>query len=220
MSDSKEAILNRVRECLRDRRVDTPAGSENIKRTFIQSGSLEGSRLTEMFAERTGEYQAEVDIIRSEELVDAIGQACKKHDVQKLVVPPGLPEEWLPEKIKIMRDEGIPLTHEELDSADAVLTGCSLAVAQTGTIVLDGGEAQGRRALTLLPDFHICVVKSDQIVEVIPQAFARLREKFRDSLPPITFISGPSATSDIELSRVEGVHGPRRLQVFILNTHS
>lgn len=216
MSGSKEAILKRVREGLKDRLAETPAGSENIEKTFIQKGSLSGSSLTEMFAERTGEYRADVEIVRSGELAGAIGRVCSKHQVQKLVLPPGLPEEWLPENVEIMRDNGSTLTHEELDSADAVLTGCSLAIAQTGTIVLDGGEAQGRRALTLLPDFHICVVKPEQIVEVIPEAFTRLRERFGDSLPPITFISGPSATSDIELSRVEGVHGPRRLQVLIL----
>ena len=107
------------------------------------------------------------------------------------------------------------MANEALDTVDGVLTGCSAAIAETGTIVLDGGARQGRRALTLVPDLHLCVVELDQIVGTVPEAFERLAPAARE-LRPFTFISGPSATSDIELSRVEGVHGPRRLEVFIV----
>lgn len=100
----------------------------------------------------------------------------------------------------------------ELDDADTALTGCALAIAETGTIVLDGGPLSGRRALTLIPDHHVCIVRADQVVSSVPEAFERL-EPGR----PITFVSGPSATSDIELQRVEGVHGPRRLDVVVVS---
>ena len=107
------------------------------------------------------------------------------------------------------------LANEALDTVDGVLTGCCAAIAETGTIVLDGGARQGRRALTLVPDLHLCVVEVDQIVGTVPEAVERLAPAARERRP-FTFISGPSATSDIELSRVEGVHGPRRLEVFIV----
>lgn len=217
MNQSKKAILNRVREGLNDRRGESPAGSEDLENDYIQSGNLTGNELTGLFAERVGEYRADVNIVDRSDLKDAIERVCSDHNVKMLVLPPGLPGDWVPGNVEIMTDDN-HLTHNELDSGDAVLTGCSLAIAQTGSIVLDGGQSQGRRALTLLPDFHICVVAADQIVQVVPEAFARIRQKYEKKLPPITFISGPSATSDIELKRVEGVHGPRRLHVFIVNS--
>ena len=111
-----------------------------------------------------------------------------------------------------MRDDA--LSNRQLDESDGVLTGCALAIAQTGTIVLDSGTAQGRRAITLLPDYHLCIVHAAQIVGLVPEAIERLHGTVRR---PITFISGPSATSDIEFSRVEGVHGPRTLDVLIVD---
>jgi L-lactate dehydrogenase complex protein LldG len=107
------------------------------------------------------------------------------------------------------------LDDTELATIDGVLTGCALAIAETGTVVLDGGAAQGRRALTLLPDLHILVVLADQVVGDVPEAIGLLREAVRTRRAQITFISGPSATSDIEFSRVEGVHGPRRLVILL-----
>jgi L-lactate dehydrogenase complex protein LldG len=118
-----------------------------------------------------------------------------------------------------LRDAARPrLTKEELDKSDGVLTSCALGIAQTGTIVLDAGEGQGRRALTLLPDYHLCIVREDQIVGLVPEAFAMLENTVKNEGRAITFISGPSATSDIELNRVEGVHGPRTLEVLIVNS--
>jgi L-lactate dehydrogenase complex protein LldG len=125
-------------------------------------------------------------------------------------VPPGLPGEWRPPGLDVVEDHG--LTARELDGLDGVLTGCTLAIAETGTLVLAAGPAEGRRALTLVPDLHICVVRASQVVDGVPAAFAELGSLARR---PLTLVSGPSATSDIELNRVEGVHGPRTLVVLV-----
>ncbi|MEV1321893.1 LUD domain-containing protein [Micromonospora arborensis] len=131
-------------------------------------------------------------------------------EVDRLAVPTDIPAGWLAGYAGQVRRDAPPLSPAELDVVDAVLTGCAVAVADTGTIILDAGPAQGRRALTLVPDRHICVVRTDQVVGLLPEALTRL-----DPRAPQTWISGPSATSDIELNRVEGVHGPRRLEVVL-----
>ena len=145
----------------------------------------------------------------------AIEAACARQRVGSLVAPADLPEGWRPDGVAVALDEP-PLANRRLDRADGALTGCALAIAETGTIVLDAGAVQGRRALTLLPDLHICVVRAGQIVASVPEAFELLAASVRESARPLTLISGPSATSDIELKRVEGVHGPRRLEVVIV----
>ena len=164
-------------------------------------------------AERVADYQAVVRVVEADALAAALGEACGRRGASRLVVPADLPEAWRPPAVELVPDDG--LANEALDTVDGVLTGCSAAIAETGTIVLDGGARQGRRALTLVPDLHLCVVEVDQIVGTVPEAFERLAPAARERRP-FTFISGPSATSDIELSRVEGVHGPRRLEVFIV----
>jgi L-lactate dehydrogenase complex protein LldG len=170
--------------------------------------------LVAQFAERVAEYKAQVRRVQAHELPATIAAACAARGVRRLVVPPDVPTEWLPPNIEALPDTN--LSHAALDAADGVLTGCALGIAQTGTIVLDGGPQQGRRAISLLPDYHLCVVRAEQVVGLVPEAIAALAPAVRDARRPLTFISGPSATSDIELNRVEGVHGPRTLEVCIV----
>src|SRR5205085_10441360 len=133
--------------------------------------------------------------------------------LKKLVVAAGVPEDWRPQGVALLDERSA--SDPELDTLDGVLSGCAVAIAETGTIVLDGGPRSGRRAITLVPDHHICVVEEDQIVMLVPEAFARLEQAVRERRAPVTLVSGPSATSDIELNRVEGVHGPRTLVVVL-----
>src|SRR6185437_13789731 len=137
---------------------------------------------------------------------------CAAHGARRLAVPPDLPEGWLPPGVEATGDATVPA----LDRVDGVLTGCAAAIAETGTIVLDGGPGQGIRALTLVPDLHICVVAAELVCTSVGEAFQRVEPSVRRRRAPLTLISGPSATSDIELSRVEGVHGPRRLEIVIV----
>lgn len=217
MADAKETILWRIRRATRDVPADEHSEDVAVERGYRKEDESPREEIVERFAERVAEYEATVHRVKKDELKEAIEEALKRRGVKHLVVPPHLPREWVPEYIETLRDAARPrLTNEELDGSDGVLTGCSLGIAQTGTIVLDSGRAQGRRALTLLPDYHLCVVREDQIVGLVPEAFAKLEETVKDEGRAITFVSGPSATSDIELDRVEGVHGPRTLEVLIV----
>jgi L-lactate dehydrogenase complex protein LldG len=216
MATAKETILWRVRRATRD----VPEGERpedvTVERGYRKQDTAAREEIVERFAKSVAEYEATVRRVTSDELSGAIEVALARRGVKRLVIPPYLPEEWIPEGIETLRDAARPrLTNEELDTSDGVLTGCALGIAQTGTIVLDSRRAQGRRALTLLPDYHLCVVREDQIVGLVPEAFAKLEAAVKSEGRAITFISGPSATSDIELDRVEGVHGPRTLEVLI-----
>ena len=216
MADAKETILWRIRRATLDVPEDERLEDVGVARGYRAKDEASREEIVERFAERAAEYEAAVRRVRADELPGAIEEALGRRGVKRLVIPPYLPKEWVPESVETLRDAARPrLTKEELDGSDGVLTGCALAIAQTGTIVLDSGRAQGRRALTLLPDYHLCVVQEDQIVGLVPEAFAELEEAVKSDGRAITFISGPSATSDIELDRVEGVHGPRTLEVLI-----
>lgn len=162
------------------------------------------------FAERVADYRAGVTTCAAEAVAAAVSAALELHQASRVAVPAGLPDSWIPAGLGVAVDDP-PLPVLALDRIDAVLTGCALAVAETGTIVLDHGSGQGRRALTLVPDFHVVIVPASRIVAGVPDAVAAL-----DPERPQTWISGPSATSDIELDRVEGVHGPRTLEVVIV----
>lgn len=208
MSDAREAMLQRIRQAIGGR----PVEEEAIPRAYLHAGSDERSAIIARFVERVEDYKATVIQTTEAELAAALAQVCAERGFRRLVAPDDLPDAWLPEGVEVLRDEPT-LSYEALDTVDAVLTGCRLGIAQTGTIVLDGGAGQGRRALSLVPDAHLCVIQAGQIVDLAPEAIAALQAS---ATKPITFISGPSATSDIELSRVEGVHGPRTLMVLLV----
>jgi L-lactate dehydrogenase complex protein LldG len=135
----------------------------------------------------------------------------KERGARSMVVPRGLAAEWLPVSVEFVLDDGLPA--DELDRFDGVMTGATLAIAETGTVVLQNVAGQGRRAVTLVPDYHLCVVRVQDVVETVPEAMTRL---WATANLPTTFVSGPSATADIEMTRIKGVHGPRFLDVILV----
>jgi len=171
------------------------------------------AEVVEQFAEYAEEYKANVTRILFADLADVVFHILSSAGHLRVVTPPDLPGEWIKEGLDLQRDS--LFDHRALSDMQAVVTGCAVAVAETGTIVLDAGFAQGRRAITLVPDHHVCVVFEDQVVDSVPEAVAAVGESVRKG-QPLTWISGPSATSDIELSRVEGVHGPRTLDIVLV----
>jgi L-lactate dehydrogenase complex protein LldG len=189
---------------------------DDIARDYRTATDLDHHALVELLVDRLRDYRALVRQCAAHDLTGTIAAALAERGVRSLVVPSGLDQEWLQDLDAELRiDEDVPLTVAELDTADGVITGCALAIAQTGTLCLDGSAGQGRRLLSLIPDYHLCIVAGDSIVADVPQAIAGL-----DGTRPLTLISGPSATSDIELDRVEGVHGPRTLEVIIVEAES
>ena len=198
MTSARDEILGRVRAAL----VDAPGAPEVPPRRLSGFDRLNHPDLLDLFVERVEDYRARVVRCAPDEVEERIASAL---DGARAVVPPELG--WQVENAVV--DTG--LTALELDEIDAVATAAAVGIAETGTVVLDHGPDQGRRALSLVPDLHVCVVRADQVVPGVPDAVARL-----DPARPQTWISGPSATSDIELNRVEGVHGPRKLVVVLV----
>ncbi|WP_297595734.1 LUD domain-containing protein [Mycobacterium sp.] len=184
-----------------------PASPVEVPRDYERTPLL-GRGDVERFARTVAEYRARVLRIDQSEIAATVASLVPGG--QQVAVPAGLPRDWIKYVDTITDAPDNPLTAAQLDCAGAVVTGCALGIAATGTIVLDTGTTQGRRVMTLVPDHHVCVVFTDQIVDTVPQAFSAL-----NPMQPLTFISGPSATSDIELNRVEGVHGPRVLDILI-----
>jgi L-lactate dehydrogenase complex protein LldG len=204
---ARSVILARIRAA------NTGRASSDVDATYAELSrdyrrAHHDTSIVSLFAERAADYRAVVELVPTADLPGVIARTLV---AGRFVVPDGLPPEWLslvPSSVELLRDTPLPVA--ELDNVSGVLTGCAVAIAETGTIILDHGPGQGRRALTLVPDFHLVVVRAAQIVPDLPDAFAAL-----DPSRPHTLISGPSATSDIELIRVEGVHGPRNLHVLI-----
>ena len=206
MSAARDEMLRRVRAA-------KPATSRPVARDYRVRGTLDEEERVALFCERVGEYRADVHRCAATEVAAIVASVCSARTARRLVVPAGLPGAWRSDALEWVVDEGS--TPAELDRMDGALTGCTVAIAETGTIVLTSGSNEGRRALTLVPDLHVCVVGESQIVQILPEALARI-EAAELERRPLTFISGPSATSDIELSRVEGVHGPRTLVVLVM----
>jgi len=215
-SDARADILQRIQAATADVPDGETMDQVAVPRAYrLEDEESPGERV-DGFAKRVAEYRATVHRVASADLPRAIASACATRGIRRLVVPIDVPDHWIPEGVTPLRDDPTKKALGAFDPGDGVLSGCALGIAQTGTIVLDAGPLQGRRLLTLLPDYHLCVVREDQVVGLVPEAVAQLRESAANSDRPITWISGPSATSDIELSRVEGVHGPRTLEVLLV----
>ena len=212
---TKAAMLERIRAAKRDvPETETPEDVV-VARDYLTEDGLDAGERLEQFCERVAEYKVTVVQVTKADLTATIRQHLQTRGIKRLVIPADIPADWLPEGIEILRDENGALENSAINHSDGVLTGCALGIAQTGTIVLDGGDKQGRRVLTLLPDYHLCVIDTSQVVGLVPKAMQALEPAVRAGRP-ITLVSGPSATSDIELNRVEGVHGPRTLELLVV----
>ncbi|MCW2809801.1 MAG: hypothetical protein JWP61_259 [Friedmanniella sp.] len=213
MSTARDEILRRI-AAAHTAAPPPPLAYADIERGYLTGGEATGEALAEVLVDRLRDYKALVRRVERTQLPAAVAAALTARGVARLVVPDGLPPAWLAETtVDVLRDgEGHRLGVDDLDGADGVLTGCAVAMAETGTLVLDASPDQGRRALTLVPDYHLCVVLPESVCDDVPAGLARL-----DVTRPLTWVSGPSATSDIELERVEGVHGPRTLEVIVVH---
>ena len=205
MSAARDEIMRRI-----GRALGPGVAVPDVPRRY--RGPRVDDSAVDRFCERVAEYRATVTRVAPADLADTVARLCRERGARRIAVPSGGPEAI--EGVELVVDDP-PLSPQALDALDGVLTGSALAIAETGTIVLDGGERSGRRALTLVPDWHVCVVEEGSIVAGVPDAVAALAQAAAEGRP-ITLVSGPSATSDIELDRVEGVHGPRTLDVLVL----
>jgi L-lactate dehydrogenase complex protein LldG len=208
---ARDEMLGRIRTALGPDRNAAPVPDGYRTHAGLSTGAL-----LDLLAERLSDYRATVRRAEPAALLDTIAVALAERGARRLVVPPGLGLPGLGrhsglDGVELAEDHG--LSARELDGFDGVITTAAVAIAETGTIILDGSAGQGRRALSLIPDYHLCLVQAGQVVGLVPEAVARLRPD-----RPLTWISGPSATSDIELDRVEGVHGPRTLDVILIGS--
>jgi L-lactate dehydrogenase complex protein LldG len=206
MSAAREEILRRARTAIGD------LSAEAAPRRYRRVGDLGQEARVDLFCHRAADYNARVHRVAPTELDAVLARRCEELGARRLALAPAAA--WRPRGVTVELDEP-PIAAARLDQLDGVLTGCTAAIAETGTVVLDGSQLCGRRALTLVPDLHLCVVAAEDVVETVPEAIAQLAS-VAASGAPLTFVSGPSATSDIELQRVDGVHGPRQLELFVV----
>jgi L-lactate dehydrogenase complex protein LldG len=213
---AREEVLARVR---RAHAIAPPPDLpyDRVERAYRSTSDLDHEALVERLVDRLLDYKALVRHCGPNEVGATVAAALAERGVRSVVMPDGLEPGWIDGLTEVtvhVDDEG-RLTVAELDAVDGVVTACAVAVAETGTLVLDGSAGQGRRVVSLIPDYHLCVVRADQVVADVPQLVGAV-----DLTRPVTLISGPSATSDIELNRVEGVHGPRTLEVVLVDDGS
>ncbi|MCQ4045330.1 lactate utilization protein C [Streptantibioticus rubrisoli] len=216
-SAAREEVLARVRSAVGDSSAVEQSYAQ-VPRGYRDAGGGErpweagAPQTVALFLERLADYGASARLVDASAAPSAIAEALAGRSASTVVVPHGFPEQWRAglAGVRVLGDDP-PVGLDALDAVDGAVTTAAIAAAATGTFVLDGGPGQGRRALTLVPDYHLCVIPADRIVRSVPQALARL-----DPVRPLTLVSGPSATSDIEMKRVEGVHGPRTLEVLVV----
>jgi L-lactate dehydrogenase complex protein LldG len=211
-SASRQAILSRIRGP--HAKLNSELGVQEyaeISRAYDRSGSLSAEQRLDLFEERLAEYEAHVHRVTESSLPEAIVEAIRQRSAQRIAVPAGISADWFSSSISVI--EADSLSNVELDQFDGLISGCTVAIALTGTIILQNSPGQGPRKISLIPDYHLCVVFAEQIVETVSEAFDRLAAT---ATLPTTFISGPSATADIEMTRIKGVHGPRFREVLIV----
>jgi L-lactate dehydrogenase complex protein LldG len=210
---SREEILRRVRTATGGASMEEEVWTawNAVPRQYKRRGVQQRELVLELFEDRLRDYDATVVRCERGDVARSVAGMLSERGKRRLVVPAGLAKEWLPADFQFVVDEG--LTAIELDGFDGVLTGSSVAIAETGTVVLQNVAGQGRRAVTLVPDYHLCLVRVEDVVETVPEAMDRLRAT---SSLATTFVSGPSATADIEMTRIKGVHGPRHLDVILI----
>lgn len=206
MTTSRQSILDRIRLATNS----DVNRYEHLPRNYVRAGSLSPQSRIHLMTERLHEYGAEVAECAPADLPQTILRQLQVSKRDHFVIPPGIPQEWLGNGFSWLIDRD--LDHDQIEHCGGVLTAASAGVADSGTIVLHHGPTEGRRVISLLPDYHLCVLRASQIVETLPEYFARVQD------PPrlATYISGPSATADIEMTRIKGVHGPRFLSVIIV----
>ncbi len=184
---------------------------DGVAREYRRRGTRARELVLELLEDRLRDYDATVVRTTGEDVARSVAGMLAERGVKRMVVPAGLRPEWLVGGIEFVVDEG--LSAAELDGFDGVMTGATVAIAETGTVVLQNVAGQGRRAVTLVPDYHLCLVQVDDVVETVPEAMERLQAT---AALATTFVSGPSATADIEMTRIKGVHGPRFLDVILI----
>lgn len=210
MTDARAAMLDRIRSAV-GAQSDRVADSSAIPRTYIRKGSLDAEGRLRVLEERLRDYDTHVVETDAASLPRTIASVLREHEQKKVIAANGLSAEILPADFKFIPERAASL--DDLNSCDGIVTLCAVAIAFTGSIVLTHGPGEGARRLTLVPDRHLCVVRAQQIVETVPEAIDRLTPF---ATHPLTFISGPSATADIEMTRIRGVHGPRFLDVVLV----
>jgi L-lactate dehydrogenase complex protein LldG len=211
--DARAAILSGIRSALRSSNGDDRIASEYaaIPRAYKRKGTLGREALLDLFVHRLREYDAGVSRVPYEGISVEVARILSARGCKRILIPNGVPANWLPDGFSF--ELAASFDNYQLDRMDGVLTGCTVAIAETGSIVLQHSQAQGPRILSLVPDYHLCVVFADQVVETVPESFAQLEAT---ASLPTTFFSGPSATADIEMTRIKGVHGPRFLDVVLV----